>query len=186
MNTLILHALETAIALHKNQLRKDGVTPYIVHPVATALILARAGADDNEIAAGLLHDTIEDTSYTSEALLHDFGPRVHELVLACTDNKTIMPWLKRKGEALERTAAVKGAGFIRAADVLSNMSDLIVGLKKFGSSFLSGFCSTADERLIYFQKVYDMAQDEMDEGMRTSFKEKLAELRRVTETCNRA
>lgn len=185
MNTLVMHALETALALHKNQKRKDGVTPYIAHPAATAIILARAGASEDQIVAGLLHDTIEDTSYTSEALLEDFGPRVHELVLACTDNKTITPWLARKDEGFARLRTVKGAGLVRAADVLANMTDLVAGLNKFGPSFLSGFCSTAEERLIYFKKAYDIAKDEMDTDMRASFVKTLKELKQLMTTCAR-
>lgn len=56
-------ALLFAIKAHENQIRKDG-KPYIIHTVSVALELAKNGADDDLICAGLLHDTVEDTNIT--------------------------------------------------------------------------------------------------------------------------
>lgn len=65
--------------LHKNQTRKDG-TPYIIHPIEVALILAKLGFDENVIAGGLLHDTIEDCGYQKEQMISDFNQTVFDLV----------------------------------------------------------------------------------------------------------
>lgn len=65
--------------LHKDQKRKSG-EPYIIHPKAVALILADLGMDDETIAAGLLHDVIEDTGYTYDQCAADFGETVAQLV----------------------------------------------------------------------------------------------------------
>ena len=51
---------------HKNQKRKDG-SPYIIHPLAVAEIIAEVGLDTDAILAALLHDCLEDTSTTYEA-----------------------------------------------------------------------------------------------------------------------
>ncbi len=54
-------ALRMAQEAHSGQKRKgDGSVPYIVHPIHAALILARAGADEITILAGVLHDVVED------------------------------------------------------------------------------------------------------------------------------
>lgn len=76
---IIVKAYEKAKELHKEQKRKDG-QPYINHPVAVALILAKLEFDENVIAGGLLHDTIEDCGYTKTQMISDFNETVFELV----------------------------------------------------------------------------------------------------------
>lgn len=76
---LIQRAYATAERSHEGQKRKSG-DPYITHPVAVATILAELGMAGTTLAAALLHDTVEDTSYTLEALTKDFGPEVAMLV----------------------------------------------------------------------------------------------------------
>ena len=56
------------------------VTPYITHPLAVATILAELGMTGPTLAAALLHDTVEDTPYTIDALRKDFGDEVAKLV----------------------------------------------------------------------------------------------------------
>ena len=73
-------AAETA---HRGQLRKSG-DPYITHPVAVAEILVEFGLDPATIAAALLHDTVEDTNYSSDALRAEFGDEVATLVEGVT------------------------------------------------------------------------------------------------------
>lgn len=76
---LIEKAYNIAEKQHKGQLRKSG-EPYIIHPVATAMILAELGMDEDVVVAGLLHDVVEDTDYTKEDLLEDFGESICLLV----------------------------------------------------------------------------------------------------------
>lgn len=61
---MLTRAYECARKMHEGQFRKSG-EPYIIHPVNVAIILADLGMDDNAIAAGLLHDVVEDTSCSS-------------------------------------------------------------------------------------------------------------------------
>lgn len=60
---------------HKDQKRKSG-EPYIIHPLCVAIILADLELDKESIAAGLLHDVVEDTVMTEEELTEEFGPEV--------------------------------------------------------------------------------------------------------------
>ena len=57
---LISRVYDVAEKQHEGQLRKSG-EPYLIHPVATAKILAELGMDESAIVAGLLHDVVEDT-----------------------------------------------------------------------------------------------------------------------------
>lgn len=76
---IISKALDKASELHEGQVRRSG-EPYIIHPMATAIILAQLGMDDETIVGGLLHDVVEDTSYTREMMAKDFGQDVALLV----------------------------------------------------------------------------------------------------------
>lgn len=76
---VIERAFTRAESAHEGQLRKSGA-PYITHPVAVAEILADLGLDPNTIAAALLHDTVEDTEYSSELLRKEFGDEIANLV----------------------------------------------------------------------------------------------------------
>ena len=72
-------AYDVANEMHAGQIRKSG-EPYLVHPVCVAEILAELGMDEETIAAGLLHDVIEDTSYSKEDMIREFGEEVAALV----------------------------------------------------------------------------------------------------------
>ncbi|MCL1809966.1 MAG: bifunctional (p)ppGpp synthetase/guanosine-3',5'-bis(diphosphate) 3'-pyrophosphohydrolase [Clostridiales bacterium] len=76
---LLGRAYSKAEEMHSGQQRKSG-EPYLIHPLAVAAILADLGLDDSALAAGLLHDVVEDTSYTSLDLARDFGQEVQLLV----------------------------------------------------------------------------------------------------------
>jgi len=76
---LLERAYEVAERAHEGQLRKSG-DPYITHPLAVATILAELGMTEVTLAAALLHDTVEDTSYTMQTLTADFGAEVAALV----------------------------------------------------------------------------------------------------------
>ena len=76
---VIQRAYEYADEKHKNQLRKSG-EPYIIHPLCVAIILAELELDKESIAAGLLHDVLEDTPMTLKELIGIFGEEIAFLV----------------------------------------------------------------------------------------------------------
>ena len=75
----VLRAFQVGAQAHEGQERKSG-EPYITHPVAVAGILAELGLDAETIIAAILHDTLEDTELSREALAAEFGEVVAELV----------------------------------------------------------------------------------------------------------
>ncbi|KMZ55192.1 RelA/SpoT family protein [Dorea sp. D27] len=77
--SMIEKAYETAQKAHGDQCRKSG-EPYIVHPLWVAIILANLEMDKETIAAGMLHDVVEDTSVSEERIKKDFGEEVALLV----------------------------------------------------------------------------------------------------------
>jgi GTP pyrophosphokinase len=76
---IVERAYQVAKSAHEGQLRKSG-EPYITHPLAVAEILVELGIGAKTIAAALLHDTVEDTSYTLDAVTRDFGAEIGLLV----------------------------------------------------------------------------------------------------------
>lgn len=76
---LIIKAYELATNAHEGQKRASG-EPYITHPIAVAAILADIEMDTASICAALLHDVVEDTNYTSEDILKEFGSEISWLV----------------------------------------------------------------------------------------------------------
>ena len=80
---LLRGAYELALSAHKDQVRDSG-EPYIVHPLAVAEILTSLQIDDKAIAAGLLHDVVEDTSVPKEVIGERFGADTMMLVEGVT------------------------------------------------------------------------------------------------------
>ncbi|MCE9499692.1 MAG: bifunctional (p)ppGpp synthetase/guanosine-3',5'-bis(diphosphate) 3'-pyrophosphohydrolase [Leptospira sp.] len=81
--SLVTKAYEVAYKAHDGQKRLSG-EPYIVHPLNVAYILTDLGLDEKVISAGLLHDVVEDTSYTKEDMIRDFGEEIANLVEGVT------------------------------------------------------------------------------------------------------
>jgi (p)ppGpp synthase/HD superfamily hydrolase len=117
-------ALELAAEAHRDQRRHDG-SSYLRHPLQVCELLALAGADEQTLAAALLHDAVEDSALTIGEVISRFGLRVGELVAALTEDERIEEWPARK-DALRHAVAEAGpdAAAIYAADKLSNLREL--------------------------------------------------------------
>lgn len=77
---IIYKALYKAIELHKDSKPRKSGEAYITHPIAVSSVLAGYGLDGMTVASALLHDTIEDTSYTLKDCENDFGTAITTLV----------------------------------------------------------------------------------------------------------
>lgn len=124
---LIFEALKFASLKHRAQRRKDARdTPYINHPIEVAQILVTVGGitEPEVLAAAILHDTIEDTDATREEIEKQFGKVVLDLVLECTDDKSL-PKAERKRRQIEHAShKSKHAKCIKTADKISNVKDI--------------------------------------------------------------
>jgi GTP pyrophosphokinase len=113
--------------MHRGQMRKSG-EPYITHPLAVAQICAELGMDTTTLVAALLHDTVEDTSYTLETLHGDFGPEVAHLVDGVTKFDKAYYGKAAEGETIRKMIVAAGKDVrvlvIKLADRLHNMRTL--------------------------------------------------------------
>ena len=124
---LVLKATQFAALKHFDQRRKDGKTPYIIHPISVAMILSEIGSiEDPEIlSAALLHDTLEDTDTSAHELDKNFGSRVRIIVEELTDND-MLTFSQSKQMQIENAPYLsKNATLVRIADKISNVSDVI-------------------------------------------------------------
>src|SRR3984885_2884939 len=80
---IIRKAWDFCLEHHKGQMRASG-EPFVLHPLEVALVLAEMKLDSTAIAAGLLHDAVEDTPVTSEDIEAKFGEQVAHIVEGVT------------------------------------------------------------------------------------------------------
>ena len=122
--TLLQRAYDVADERHADQMRKSG-DPYITHPLAVANILAELGMDTITLVAALLHDTVEDTAYTVEALESDFGPEVAHLVDGVTKLDKVNLGTAAEAETIRKMIIAMARDprvlVIKVADRLHNM-----------------------------------------------------------------
>lgn len=160
MNPRLERAMRDASIWHLGQVRKVSQLPYAQHLFAVAWILDRAGFDEDVVVAGLLHDSLEDTTTTRETIASRYGERVATWVQACTEVKydqsgNQRPWIDRKREHVEllRDAAIE-ARAIMLADKLHNLTAIEVDLE-LGEAVWSRFRAGRDEVIWYYQAVVE-------------------------------
>ena len=126
---LVSEAADFAARRHSGQQRKGrGSEPYVNHlaEVANLLSIAADGTDAELMAAGWLHDTIEDTATTREELAQEFGERVTALVVEVTDDMTLPKQERRQKQIVDAPRKSPGAKLIKIADKISNIRARIV------------------------------------------------------------
>jgi hypothetical protein len=118
-------ALAFARRHHAGQLRSTDGAPFIEHPIEVSRLLYRAGATDQVIAAGLLHDVLEKTEVTVAELRAMFGVRISRLVAAVSEDEEIAGYVQRKAALrLQVAAAGSDALMVFAADKVSKIGEL--------------------------------------------------------------
>lgn len=124
---LIERAYRTAEHYHRGQVRKSG-DPYITHPLAVTTILAELGMTETTLCAALLHDTVEDTSYTLQQLRADFGDEIAAMVDGVTKLDKVQYGSAAQAETIRKMVIAMSQDIrvlvIKLADRLHNMRTL--------------------------------------------------------------
>jgi guanosine-3',5'-bis(diphosphate) 3'-pyrophosphohydrolase len=122
---LLAAAEEFARWKHQHQFRRDGVTPYVEHPRAVMTILRNefGVTDIDTLAAGLLHDTIEDTATDYDEVAERFGKRVADFVAALTKDKRLPEAKRERAYFAQLAGAPLAVRLCKIADSLHNVRD---------------------------------------------------------------
>lgn len=140
-------AYAMSLAAHAHMRRKVDGNPFINHPVRVAAALWRCGLDDTVIAAGFLHDIVEDTPTTIEEVRSCVGEDVATLVAALTEVKDIPDYEQRKAEHLQRLASSGARALaIFCADKLVNLQDLLQDYEVEGENMGLHFNGSLDQK----------------------------------------
>ena len=103
--TLSERALSFAIRAHEGQNRKsEPDKPYVIHPLIVGAILKKYGYDEETIAAGYLHDIVEQTEFTFDDIARLFGGNVASLVMTATEADASLSWKERKTQQIKVVA----------------------------------------------------------------------------------
>ncbi len=178
---LVIRALELAARAHQGGTRKGNLSlPYIVHPVEVAMILQENGMNEEIIAAGLLHDTLEDTKITREELKNYFGERILNLVIGASEkleNRDNTCWEKRKKHTVnylkDASMAVK---YVACADKLSNIKSMIRDYDVIKDELWQRFNRGYEKQKWYYQSLVESLKDLEGLKMYDQFKDCVEEL----------
>mgnify|MGYP005858074437 CR=1 FL=1 len=142
---LLKQALDWAAVWHRGQRRKyppfldprtgegDAVVPYVSHVAGVVAILSRHGFRDVVLAAGALHDVMEDCGVTYAELAARFGAEVADLVRHASEEDKSASWEERKRRYLERFPGKPwDAQAITLADKIDNLQSIVVCATSFG------------------------------------------------------
>jgi hypothetical protein len=122
---IVMKAFKFAAGRHNGQKRKFTGKPYIIHPLRVSEIIREHGGGPAQRAAGMLHDTIEDTKTDYKDILDLFGSEIANLVMAVTNDPEEKGRLG-KSEYLARKTSALGPRelLVKLADRLDNIRDL--------------------------------------------------------------
>lgn len=138
-------AIKFAADCHAGQIRKMANTPYILHPLEVASIIATMTTDEDVMIAGLLHDTVEDCDLDPKVIREKFGNRVAALVQSETEDRLSdrpaeETWQQRKEESLLMLKHTKepDVKILWLSDKLSNMRSFYREYRKDGDKIWQG------------------------------------------------
>lgn len=174
--SLIERAIVLAMRAHEGQMRKEAPVPYIVHPVAVALILARHGFSDTIIAASLVHDVIEDTAITIDELRRELGDEVADIVVPVTHDDTLS-WDEKKRAYIEEVR--KASDQVKAvslADKIANAHSLIAAHKTQGVAIWKYFNAGREKKLWFEHAMLDMLRESWEHKMVGEYASLVAEM----------
>jgi (p)ppGpp synthase/HD superfamily hydrolase len=130
---LLARAYGLAEAAHRDQPRPSDGRLFLDHVTEVATFLHEAAFDDELVAVGLLHDSVERGTLEAEGLRHEMGDAIASLVLVLTEDATIESFEERKAALRDQVRAAGGlAVTVFAADKLSDIVGLRRGIAESG------------------------------------------------------
>ena len=138
----------------------------IIHPISVAELLEEYGYDDNVVAAGYLHDVVEDTKYTIEDIEKEFGKDIASLVIGASERDKSLSWEERKQHTIDETKSLPLRNkLVVCADKINNLEDMMIKFEKNGNRDFSAFKRGEKEQKWYYTNVYKSLIYNEDENL---------------------
>ncbi|MBR3161852.1 MAG: HD domain-containing protein [Bacilli bacterium] len=149
-------AMNFAIKAFDGKVRKaEPEKDSVLHSIDVANKLMSFGFDDNVVAAGYLHDVVEDTEFTLEDIRKKFGNDIASLVKGATEEDRTLSWEERKQGTINR---IKDLDLrhkaVIACDKISNSEDLLYLFGRKGKEDYSSFKRGKNKKKWYWEEVY--------------------------------
>ena len=150
----VFEAIEFATKAHFGQFRKGTNIPYIVHPLGVGKILINHGVSEDVVVAGILHDTIEDTSVTLGDIGTRFGSNVKKIVRGASEPNRADTWKDRKKHTIEylKTAPIDVL-LVSCADKLDNIRAIKEDYAQIGNKLWARFNRPEIDQKWYYQSL---------------------------------
>jgi (p)ppGpp synthase/HD superfamily hydrolase len=144
-------ALAFALEAHGSQRRKGKDVPYVAHLLGVASLVLELGGTEDQAIAGLLHDTLEDTSATVDDLAR-FGDDVVRIIVACTDSPGTSAERKARYVAKIPTLPADIA-LVSACDKLHNLRDMVLDANSGAFDDAWPFNVSRTEQVTYYRSM---------------------------------
>ena len=163
--SLIEKAVRIAVRAHNGQMRKETDLPYVMHPFMVAFRLSKYGFSDEVVAAALVHDVVEDTSFVKEELIKELGDNVWKIVESVT-NDDALPWEEKKLKYIEsvRNAGVE-AKAVATVDKIHNLESLLIAFEKYGDVVWTHFNRGMDKKIWFEENMLKMLKESWQHPM---------------------
>ena len=168
-------ALIFAIRAHEGAYRKDDENkPFVIHPLIAGEILKKAGFDEAVVAAGYLHDVVEDTDYTIEDISRLFGGDVASLVMTATVKNSGLSWKEEKKQKIQNCLGlpVRNKAVI-AADKIANLEEILAFSLKNGKVDFSNYGGDYNDQKWYYESVLENLEIDCDDPMLNNLLDRL-------------
>lgn len=164
MDRSIDEAIQFAAIKHRGQVRKATDIPYISHPFAVAMMLQEAGHPKEVVMAGVLHDTLEDTSATEDEIGALFGEEVLALVMSASEPNKSLPWEERKRHTLSGLASRSDNELaVIIADKLHNLRSIRLDIETHGEKVWGRFNRGKEQQSWYYQGIVNAVRDRKEQ-----------------------
>lgn len=183
-----MNVLEEAIIFateaHQGQTRKISNIPYILHPLEVASIISTLTSDIDVMAAGVLHDTIEDCGVDPKVITEKFGRKISAIVQSETEDKMSdrpesETWMERKKDSLLmlQNTINKNVKILWISDKLSNVRSFYREYLKHGLSMWNAF-NQKDPKMQkwYYETILDFTMEFKDTAAYMELKDLVTKL----------
>ncbi|MBP9749950.1 MAG: bifunctional (p)ppGpp synthetase/guanosine-3',5'-bis(diphosphate) 3'-pyrophosphohydrolase [Candidatus Pacebacteria bacterium] len=167
--TLVEKATCIAVVAHKDQVRKSDGSPYVVHPIMCAMMLAKYDFPEEVVAAALTHDVLEDTAMTDDELRVTLGDTVVDIVRTVSEDHTVdwrtieNGWVKRKQVYIDAVRnGSEGAKAVSIADKIHNAQSLLDAHAEQGPAIWNKFNKGRETKLWFEESLLTMFRETWD------------------------